>query len=371
MNTPVEPQVSVIMPVYNAGKVLNYALDSALKQTLQSVEVVAVDDGSSDDSFRILSERAAADERLRVFRQPSNLGTLAARNRGIRECRGKYVMFLDPDDFLDPKAAEELSQLAERENADVIHFGTREFTRTGDGVCKPRYNWIAPDEKRISGPRAVLEDLLLGGHNWSLCFKLFRRETCMKALNEMEDFFCVMGEDLYFYLAAAFYAETLVQTGRKYYNYDTTAGITADQIIPPEKFRGTATLLDAMSRCRNFLLLKGILEDPVLGGGWEKIERGQYLILWNRWYSRLAPGTRGEVGEYLLRHAGNPELLLLALFDENDYLRKNEEFLKFARGIYRTMNFFLPENSFLRMKLKAWYKKRKAVRKDRNLCVSL
>ena len=361
MNTPVEPQVSVIMPVYNAGKVLNYALESVLKQTLQAVELIAVDDGSSDDSFRILSECAAADPRLRVFRQPSNQGTLAARNRGIRECRGQYVLFLDPDDFLELNAAEELVQLAERENADIVHFATNEFTRTGDG-CKPRYNWVAPEEKRTTGQGAVLKDLLLGGHNWSLCFKLFRREICLKALNELDDFYCIMGEDLYFYLAAAFYAETLIQTGRKYYNYDTTVGITADQVLPPEKFRGTATLLEAMSHGRNFLRMKGFLDDPVLNAAWEKIERGQYLILWNRWYSRLAPGTRGEVGQYLLQHAGNPELLLVALFDENDYLRKNEEFLKFARGIYRTMNFFLPENSYLRMKLKAWYKKRKAMR---------
>lgn len=359
MNNPVDPQVSVIMPVYNAGKVLNYALDSALKQSLQKVEVVAVDDGSMDDSFRILSDRAAADQRLRVFRQPSNRGTLAARNRGIRECRGKYLLFLDPDDFLDLNAAEELFLLAERENADIIHFATKEFTRTADGVCKPRFNWIAPENKRTSGSGAVLKDLLLGGHNWSLCFKLFRREICRKALDELEDFYCTMGEDLYFYLAAAFYAETLIQTDRKYYNYDTTVGITANQIISPEKFRRTATILDALAHGGKFLSMKKILDDPVLSAAWDKIRREQYLILWNRWYSRLAPGTRGEVGEYLLQHADSKELLLLALFDENEYLRENGEFLKFASGIYRIMNRIFPKNSFLRMKLKAWYKKRK------------
>ena len=89
MTSLAQTEVSIIIPVFNAAGCLANALDSALKQTLQTVEVVAVDDGSSDDSFRILSERAAADPRLRIFRQPSNQGTLAARNRGIRECRGK------------------------------------------------------------------------------------------------------------------------------------------------------------------------------------------------------------------------------------------------------------------------------------------
>ena len=372
MTSLAQTEVSIIIPVFNAAGCLANALDSALKQTLQTVEVVAVDDGSSDDSFRILSERAAADPRLRIFRQPSNQGTLAARNRGIRECRGKYLMFLDPDDFLELNAAEELFQLAERENADIIHFATKEFTRTADGGCKPRYNWIAPEEKRISGPGSVLKDLLLRGHNWSLCFKLIRRETCLKALGEMEDFYCLMGEDLCFYLPVAFYAGTLIQTGRKYYNYDTTAGITAVQIIPPEKFHGTATVLNALAQGGKFLTMKKILDDPALSAAWDKIRREQYLILWNRWYSRLAPGTRGEVGEYLLQHADSKELLLLALFDENEYLRENEEFVKFARGIYKIMNRIFPKNSFLRMKLKAWYKKWKNAREKGNSgCASL
>ena len=357
MSEPHKPRVSVIIPVYNAGKFLSCALDSALGQTLREIEVIAVDDGSADDSLRILTERAASDGRLKVLRQPANSGTFSARNRGLRECRSEYVMFLDPDDFLEKTAAEQLSALADREKADIVQFGTREFTRSENGVMKPLYDWTPPLEKRIGGPGAVVRDLLLGGHNWSLCLKLMRTEICRKALDDLEDFFCVMGEDLYFYLLTAYHAEKYLQISRAYYHYDTTVGITATQTVPPEKFRRTATLLDALNRCGKFLQEKHVLDDPELAAGWEKIVRGQYLILWNRWYSRLAPGQRGEIGEYLLQHAGNKELFLLALFEENDYLRENEEFLKFSRMIYKIMNRLFPKNSYWRMKLKTWYKK--------------
>ena len=359
-------KVSVILPVYNAGSVLSRALDSALGQTLRDIEVIAVDDCSADDSFRLLKERAASDPRLKILQQPVNSGTFSARNRGLRECRGEYVLFLDPDDYLDLNAAEDLCALADREKLDVIHFGTREFSRSPDGVMTPRYNWTPPEEKLITGKGQVLRFLLLSAGGWSLCFKMIRSEILRKALAEAEDFYCTMGEDLYFYLLAAFHAENLRIISRPYYHYDTGSGITVSKTVSPEKFKhSAATVLDALKHCEEFLRRKGVLNDVELSEGWNKIVRNQFLILWNRWYSRLAPGTRGEIGEYLLDKTGNKELFLLSVFDENNYLRENEEFLKFASGIYHFLNYILPQDSFLRMKIKSWYKKMKNRRKER------
>ena len=366
MPTPLSIKVSIILPVYNAGAVLLRALDSALGQTLHDIEVIAVDDGSADDSGKILSERAALDPRLIILQQPVNSGTFSARNRGLRECQGEYVLFLDPDDYLDLNAAEELSALADREKLDVIHFGTREFSRSPDGTMTPRCNWTPPEEKLITGKGQALRFLLLSAGGWSLCFKMIRSDILRKALAETEDFYCTMGEDLYFYLLTAFHADRLQIISRPYYHYDTGSGITVSKIVSPEKFkRSAATVLDALNRSEEFLRRKGILDDADLSAGWNRIVRNQYLILWNRWYSRLAPGTRGEIGEFLLHKAGNKELFLLSVFDENDYLREIEEFLKFSSGIYRFLNYILPQHSFLRMKIKSWYKKMKNRRKER------
>ncbi|MBQ8968850.1 MAG: glycosyltransferase family 2 protein [Bacteroidaceae bacterium] len=101
-----QPQVSVLMAVYNAGQYLNYALQSLLNQTLMDLEVLAVDDASTDGSLAILERTAQADPRLRVFRQSENQGQAVARNVALRHARGEFVCMVDADDWLSPDALE-------------------------------------------------------------------------------------------------------------------------------------------------------------------------------------------------------------------------------------------------------------------------
>jgi glycosyltransferase involved in cell wall biosynthesis len=94
------PCVSVLMPVYNPGAFLREAVDSVLAQSYPSFELIAIDDGSTDGSYELLQAYAARDARVRVFRQPHNLGIVAARNRAFGEARGdtRYYAIFDSDD---------------------------------------------------------------------------------------------------------------------------------------------------------------------------------------------------------------------------------------------------------------------------------
>src|SRR3954463_5327589 len=92
------PRVSVVMPVFDGATYLAEAVDSLLAQTLSDWELVAVDDGSADDSPAILGRYAAADSRVRILRNDTNMGISAALNRGWREARGAYIARLDADD---------------------------------------------------------------------------------------------------------------------------------------------------------------------------------------------------------------------------------------------------------------------------------
>jgi len=91
--------VSVIMPVYNAASWVRRGIDSVLQQTHRHLELIAVDDGSQDESLAILEACAQADPRVRVLRQPTNGGVAAARNAGIAAAQGDYIAFLDADDW--------------------------------------------------------------------------------------------------------------------------------------------------------------------------------------------------------------------------------------------------------------------------------
>jgi len=113
-------KISVIMPVYNVAKYLEECLDSVLNQTLQSIELIAVDDCSVDGSFEILQKYAASDKRMTVVRNPYNIGAARSRNIGIQLARGKYVAILDSDDFFEPDFLESMFNMAESTNSDLV-----------------------------------------------------------------------------------------------------------------------------------------------------------------------------------------------------------------------------------------------------------
>ena len=99
------PKVSVIIPVYNVEEYIVKCLCSTVNQSLQDIELIFVNDGSTDETEQVAQEYCAKDARLRLINQ-TNGGVSAARNRGMREARAGYVAFLDQDDVLHPQAME-------------------------------------------------------------------------------------------------------------------------------------------------------------------------------------------------------------------------------------------------------------------------
>ena len=91
-------KVSVIIPVYNVEQYLRPCLDSVLNQTLKNIEIICIDDGSTDDSLKILMEYAEKDNRITILKQ-KNKGAGVARNYGMSIATGEYFLFLDSDDF--------------------------------------------------------------------------------------------------------------------------------------------------------------------------------------------------------------------------------------------------------------------------------
>lgn len=121
-----EPLVSIVVPVYNAEKHLGQCLGSLLGQTHHAIEIICIDDGSTDGSADLLASYAERDARVRSFRQ-SNAGPGVARNRGIEEARGDYLYFLDADDWCDATLVEKAVGALERTGADMAALPHCEF----------------------------------------------------------------------------------------------------------------------------------------------------------------------------------------------------------------------------------------------------
>ncbi len=122
-----KPKVSVIIPCYNVEKYLRQCLDSVLNQTLKEIEVLCINDGSTDGSQRILEEYAANDKRITIINQ-ENKGVAAARNIGIRISKGEYIAFIDSDDYIEEKSYYEiLYTKALNEDADVAKSSYKDY----------------------------------------------------------------------------------------------------------------------------------------------------------------------------------------------------------------------------------------------------
>ena len=116
-----KPLVSVIIPVYNTQIYLEACLQSALSQSLKQTEFICINDGSTDNSLKILERYAENDDRVKIINQ-SNQGLSSARNRGIEQAKGEYLCFLDSDDLLLPDALKKMSEAASFQHLDVLIF---------------------------------------------------------------------------------------------------------------------------------------------------------------------------------------------------------------------------------------------------------
>ncbi len=123
--------ISIVIPVYNIEKYLKTCLDSIVNQTFKDFEVICVNDGSKDDSLEILNEYAKKDSRIKVVTQ-ENGGSGSARNNGLKRAEGKYVQFLDGDDYFEPELLEKLYNLAEKHQADISVCSSRKVDDEGN-----------------------------------------------------------------------------------------------------------------------------------------------------------------------------------------------------------------------------------------------
>lgn len=129
------PLVCVIMPAYNAGPYIAEAIASVRAQTVKDWELLVIDDGSRDDTTRIVTQLAREDPRIRLLVNEENMGVAKTRNRGLELCRGKYVALLDSDDYWKPQLLEKMLARAEQTGADMIYCSYEIVDLEGKTLC--------------------------------------------------------------------------------------------------------------------------------------------------------------------------------------------------------------------------------------------
>lgn len=184
------PKVSVIVPIYNTAKYLPKCLDSITDQTYQNLEIILIDDGSTDNSGKIADNYAKNDKRIKVVHQ-KNQGQSAARNVGLSKATGEYISFVDSDDEIKNTFIEDLF-LAYSDNTSIsvcgIHYKRLRQKTANDVYINP----LRTRHKHESKAAYILYLLAVDGRMYSSVNKLYRAETAKKchfdeALNFAED----------------------------------------------------------------------------------------------------------------------------------------------------------------------------------------
>lgn len=165
-------KISVIVPVYNTLNCLEKCVDSICRQTYENLEIILVDDGSTDGTGQLCDALAGRDVRIHVYHK-ENGGASSARNLGLQKADGDYIGFVDSDDYIDADVYQQMAELAMEKNYSVVQISRDERDEAGNklaDVCTP------PETVRFCDSETFIKELLLHQGDCSFCTKLLKRE---------------------------------------------------------------------------------------------------------------------------------------------------------------------------------------------------
>lgn len=249
-----ENKLSIIMPVYNVGRFVENAVQSILHQTYKNLELVLVDDGSTDGSREICQQLAESDSRVKLICK-KNEGVSIARNAGLDMATGDYITFADSDDWVEADAYEKQMLYIQETKADICVMG---FTPEGSqGFIKP----LRKEKAQVIEAKLAVEKLVVGKiYTWSLWDKIYNRKVVcdLRFATDIAN-----GEDLLFNWQAFCSAAKVAYLPLHGYHYiqrmdSMTNSFSAKKLTVVKAFS------KVMSECKNELFLQEIINDKYI-----------------------------------------------------------------------------------------------------------
>ena len=249
-----KPLISVIVPVYNVENYMRQCIDSLLNQTLFNIEIILVDDGATDTSPKICDEYARRYSRIKVIHK-LNGGLGSARNAGMKEARGKYIGFVDSDDYVSVKMYETLLDVAETNKADCAYCEFTRFWNDTVDVTKPPKKTI-----KVYSDKEILDAYLLDrigcspsekedcSYGASVNLGLFRSDVIQRSKVEFVSEREFIAEDMIFDIDFIPYCKKIVHTNEALYFYRFNPDSLTTRYVPDRFERNVALCNEMASR---------------------------------------------------------------------------------------------------------------------------
>ena len=213
-------KISIIIPVFNVEQYLEKCLNSAINQTLKNIEIITVNDGSTDNSLKILEKYSQKDNRLKIITQ-ENQGLSGARNTGIKMAKGDYLLFLDSDDYIDENMAQDMYERAIKERVDIVVCRYKQVDDDGNTLYKSSITDTFTKEQHFKR--------VLAAQSFSMaCDKVFKKSLFLD--NDILFPLGLYHEDVYTTYKLYFYAKNICVEEKYFYNWLTRDGSISKSI---------------------------------------------------------------------------------------------------------------------------------------------
>lgn len=336
--------ISVIVPIYNIEKYLNQCLESICNQSYNNLEIILVDDGSIDNSDKICDEFALKDTRIKVIHK-INEGVVRARKTGLAAAKGRYIGYVDGDDWIEPNMFERLYEVVSRENVDVAMCGRYEDTGNSSRAVYHGFPEGRYDKHKML--KKVYPNMIVNGEffEWGLFpgvwDKLFRKEILEKYQMEVDERL-TMGEDAACVYPCLLNANSIYILNECLYHYRQSISSMVKQDLDNESIRERFNILynsvmrnfvkdkyifDLRDQWRDYLLFLMVPRIELLYKDvkrleflfpFPKVKRGSNIILYGM-------GTYGQLLYRFICHSGICNVVACA---DRNYLELNKQGLK-------------------------------------------
>ena len=335
-------KVSILVAAYNVEKYIAQTLQSCIDQTLNDIEILVVDDASTDTTKDIIEIFAAQDKRIRLMAHEQNKGLMLARKTAYTTACGDYILFLDGDDFLAPDACESAYNVAIKENADIVQFSaiihSEQITTQHTNAIKDFEEVLRVIDSNIfatqNGGLFTDERILSVSHS-AVC-KLFTKDLVQKVADHIPEKHIYFAEDMLFSFIAFYYAKSLIPLSAKLYNYRFGTGISTTKDIPFKK----ASLV--ASSYQVYLEMKKFADScsPIPLHMQTKLNHSQKGLihkLCHMLLTQVAEKDRNDILDIILQHCPKTEFASGLLYATNNIgIMEAEELAEFCHSLYFT-----------------------------------
>ncbi len=318
--------ISIVVPVYNVADYLEECIDSLRNQRKGNIEIIFIDDCSTDESLQILEKASLEDCRIRVIKNNENRGRLYARKCGVMAAEGDYIMFLDGDDFYSEEACENAYVAIVKYGTDILQFGMN-IINAGNA---PQFELDSFERFAVPYEGEMIRGNVLEvcfrdeKYNYNLVNKIYKASLCKRAFEVMDDNYYCMAEDMLAYFVLAYFADTYMGIPNKLYNYNFAIGVSKPGTLDLDGLDRCCCGADSIAAVKRFLDIQGTFDkyEEV----YKRMERRILSDNFDAWYYRLPFEERHKGYKIFERHWGKDKVILGLLYDiENKQFDINQK----------------------------------------------